>query len=190
MSYAIVCMNTGNLMWLYENDQCYLVPEGRMLFENESSARTYLERYLDRINIFDDLRRAMFGVVQTDTVKATPPVEERPLLPHPDRFEEYESWVANRVLDVFNNPAWTTFFVPVSQITGAEQMLSELVIDDQSAKIVGRKYHFTFEGTMDQEEIDTLERYFHGNGLWARAKVVLRGSGCARWFIVTLVTAQ
>ncbi len=190
MSYAIVCMNAGNLMWLYDNDQCYMVPEGRLLFNDESSARTYLERYLDKIGITDVQRRAQYGVVPTEFNKVMPTIEERPQLPHPDRFEEHESWSASRVLEVFNNQAWATFFVPVSQLTGAEQMMSELVIDDQSDQIVGRKYHFAFEGTMDQAEIETFKRYFHDNGRWARAKVTLRGSGCARWFIVTLVTAQ
>lgn len=107
-------------------------------------------------------------------------------LPPPDFFEVGEPTSARHIIEILSAEHFSLGFTPVDNITGAGQMTSNLGTDLHDDRAVGRLAKFSFPGWMEISEIELLRESAIRHKQWKNCRVVNRGNGFAKWFIVVL----
>lgn len=107
-------------------------------------------------------------------------------LPPPDFFEVMQvELTAETVLELLSSDTFELCFTGVSAITGSGQMVVNLLINPITRVPTGREFKFSFVGTMNKTELETLKEMAEGN--WSNCIVQSHGNGPAAWTTVTLL---
>ena len=153
------------------------------LFSSLKEGRAALPVMHEALQIWGD-EQNNFAVVPTVRHEVKAP--ELKSLPHPDFYEVGDATVASTIVDMLCHENVARYFMPVDNITGAGQVMSGLGTDMHDDRAVGRMAKFSFPGWMEISEVELLRESATRHNQWKNCRVVHRGNGFAKWFIVIL----
>jgi hypothetical protein len=153
-------------------------------FSSMAEAKTFMVEWFNRKSVFRD---------EQDTYSVVPlvghevkPHPELPSLPPPDFYEVGTPTTAEYIISVLSNDNFAASFIPVDNINGSSQMQAGVSTDPHDDRAVARSAKFSFPGWMEQDEIVKLRESATRHGQWKNLRIVNRGNGFAKWFIVIL----
>lgn len=153
------------------------------LFSSLKEGREALPVMHEKFQIWGD-EQNNFAVVPTVQHEVKPTMLRA--LPPPDFFEIGDATTAATIIDILTGDHFAISFTPVDNITGAGEMMSGLGTDIHDDRAIGRVAKFSFPGWMEVSEVELLRESATRHNLWKNCRVVNRGNGFAKWFIVIL----
>lgn len=181
------------IMKVYGIHITYMRPDGTLsadvneasIFPSLSEGKQVLNEYLNKLKI-ERGERDTYSVIPLVSHEVKPRQLELPSLPPPDFYEVGDPTTAEHIIEILGGDLFALSFTPVDNISGAGQMQSGLGLDPHDDRAVARSAKFSFPGWMEQAEIVKLHESATRHGKWKNCRVINRGNGFAKWFIVVL----
>lgn len=183
--FAIMTVCGARISFLKEDGTLAATSDKGKTFTSFTEAREHMTRHL--------IDRTIYGA-EADTYSVIPLVDhvvapkepELPSLPPPDFYEVGEPTSALSIITALSDHNFNEAFTPVDNITGAGQMQAGVSTDPHDDRAVARSAKFSFPGWMEQDEIVKLRESAIRPDLWKNLRIVNRGNGFSKWFIVIL----
>ena len=181
--FAIINVAANPPVYLDTNNKFTEKLDEARLFDSLKDGRAALPVMHEALQIWGDEQKN-FAVVPTVRHDVQP--IQLKALPPPDFYEVGDATLASTIIDLLSRETVACSFLPVDNITGAGQMMSGLGTDMHDDRAVGRVAKFSFPGWMEVSEIELLRESATRFKQWKNCRVVNRGNGFAKWFIVIL----
>lgn len=181
--FGIMFFGTGSNQFMDNSDKFTFGTSNIKSFESENEARTWLDMWVNKqgFGTYD-----YYKVIPLISGRIVDPEPTLPSLPPPDFYEVGNPTTASHIIEILGGDLFALSFTPVDNISGAGQMTADLMLDPHDDRVTGRSFKFSFPGWMEQPEIVKLHESATRDQKWKNCRVVHRGNGFAKWFIVIL----
>lgn len=160
-------------------------PARALLYKDMVAGNEAKAKYFDDYCVFED-QRINYAVIPAANL-TTPVVEsKRQKFPSPGFFEVHYPRTADDVLNLITDKNFDSLFRATNKIDEAGCWSSGVILNPFSNAVVGHKICFSFDGSIDPEQADTVIKEILHNSDWANVLVHRMGTGAAKWFIVEL----
>lgn len=171
----------------------FLREDGTLSDDREKEAKHFTSFTRAREHLASHTQANQIFGKELDNYSVIPVVEhvvapkvELPSLPPPDFYEVGDPVTAEFIISIISNQRFGLSFIPVDNITGAGQMQAGVSTDPHDDRAVARAAKFSFPGWMEQDEIVKLKESATRHGQWKNLRIINRGNGFSKWFIVVL----
>lgn len=183
--FAIVSVTGGKVKYINFHDLYTTDVEEAKQFSSLVEGRIFLAEFFRRKEIFAEEQES-YSVIPIIEYVVKPHQLELPSLPPPDFYEVGEPTSAEFIISILSGDEFALGFTPVDNITGAGQMQAGIGTDAHDDRAVARMAKFSFPGWMEKDEIIKLHESATRHKKWKNCRIVNRGNGFAKWFIVVL----
>lgn len=109
--------------------------------------------------------------------------------PGPDYFESsVDHMKLEQLISWIKSDQLINYFDPVDTITGGGQMTGGGVEDPLTGRLVGRRFEFSFESILGDNDMVELGKVIRDSGLWKLYKYVIRRRGFTAYAVLTLIS--
>lgn len=182
--FAIIRVLTTGVLYLGGDDNWHDSESMAVRFHSLSDGKDELAKIFSRESV-EERDRNYYAVIPLIKSQGNP-VTELKSLPPPDFYEVGDPTKAEFIIEILSNDRFGLSFTPVDNITGAGQMQAGVSTDPHDDRAVARSAKFSFPGWMEQNEIVKLRESATRHGQWKNLRIVNRGNGFSKWFIVVL----
>lgn len=152
--------------------------------------RTFTERVEDAAQFDTEAEgKAVAQTIKTPLIvqQLGPDVVGQSQFPVPDYFESPATLMGlQELIDLIRKVDLTEYFTPVDSITGAKQMTGGAVVSEFANQVVGRKFQFSFDRVLSDEDANELYNVVSQTGAWTNMNYRRIRLGFTEYAVLTL----